>query len=77
MWSRVLMTTSLHAYFEEVVEMLCALEGCCPGHAHQLAEEKHAEVEYGYKHRLSPSVVAGSILGISGCCIPGYPLPNA
>lgn len=64
---------SLNDFRIEVIETLCELGGYCEADAHALAEEKETDIEYGYKYRLSPSIIAGSILGISDCCIPTHP----
>lgn len=66
------MKTSLYEFKEEVIEFLCEIEGCCEADAHLLANEKYTDIEYGHKYHLSPSIIAGSILGINDCCISGY-----
>lgn len=66
------MRNHLTEYREEVIEELCALGGYTEADAHKIAEEKHADIVYGHKYRLTPSIVAGSILGINDCCIPSY-----
>lgn len=60
---------SLNDYCIEVIEILCELGGYCEVDAKAIAEEKHSDIQYGHKYRLSPSIIAGSILGINNCCI--------
>ncbi|MGD9970138.1 MAG: hypothetical protein AB7S65_06745 [Sulfuricurvum sp.] len=62
------MKHSLQTYREEVIEMVCDLEGCSEECAARIVEEKSVDIEYGHKHRISPHIVAGSILGINDCC---------
>ncbi len=62
----------MNAIFEfknEVIETLCDLGGYSEADAQELAETKYSQIEYGHKYRLSPSIIAGSILGINDCCI--------
>lgn len=68
--------TTLHEFHSEVIEMLCELGGCSETDAQILAEEKQTDIAYGHKYRLSPSIVAGALLGINDCCIPTHPLKS-
>lgn len=61
---------SLHEFNEEVIEALCELGGLSEAEAQSLAASKYPEIEYAHKYRLSPSIIAGSLLGINDCCIP-------
>lgn len=60
---------SLNEFRNEVIEELCELGGYSEADAHTLAEEKYSDIQYGHKYRLSPTIIAGSILGINHCCI--------
>ncbi|MFZ3052234.1 MAG: hypothetical protein WA099_02415 [Sulfuricurvum sp.] len=53
-----------------MIEELYELEGCSVADAHALVEEKHSDIQYGHKYHLSPTIIAGSILGIKDCCVP-------
>lgn len=67
---------SLRDFRQEVIDTICEIEGCDEENAHLIAEEKHGDIEYGHKNRLSPRVIAGAILGINDCCIsPGSTVP--
>ncbi|ADR35237.1 hypothetical protein Sulku_2580 (plasmid) [Sulfuricurvum kujiense DSM 16994] len=61
---------ALHEFNEEVIEALCELGGLSEAEAQSFAASKRSEIEYAHKYRLSPSIIAGSILGINDCCIP-------
>ena len=65
--------STLNDFHTEVIETLCELGGYCENDAQALAEEKHSDIEYGHKYRLSPSIIAGSILGINDCCVSNQP----
>ena len=65
---------SLNDFHTEVIENLCELGGYCEADAHTLAEEKRCDIQYGHKYRLSPAIIAGSILGINDCCVPNQPI---
>lgn len=67
------MINSLNDFRTEVIETLCELGGYCEADAHTLVEEKLSDIEYGHKYRLSPAIIAGSILGINDCCVPNQP----
>lgn len=60
---------AIEEFREEVIETLCELGGCSEEYAQTIAEEKHTDIEYGHKYRLSPSIIAGAILGINDCCV--------
>ena len=64
---------TIEEFREEVIETLCVLAGCRDEEAQTLAEEKHSDIEYGHQYRLSPSIIAGSILGINDCCVSNQP----
>ena len=64
---------TIDEFREEVIETLCELGGYCEGDAQTIAEEKLSDIEYGHKYRLSPAIIAGSILGINDCCVPNQP----
>lgn len=67
---------SLSEFHQEVIEELCELGQYCQVDAQSLAEEKYSDIEYGHKYRLSPTIIAGSILGINDCCLSPYtPMP--
>ena len=61
--------SSLNDFRIEVIETLCELGGCSEEDAQTLSEEKHTDIEYGHKYRLSPAIIAGAILGINDCCV--------
>ncbi len=63
---------SLREFHQEVIEELCELGQYCQVDAQLLAEEKHTNIEYGYKYHLSPTIIAGAILGINDCCLSAY-----
>lgn len=65
---------TLNDFHAEVIEFLCELGGYSEDDACILASQKRSEIEYAHKYRLSPSIIAGSILGINDCCIPLQPL---
>ena len=67
------MMNSLNDFRTEVIETLCELGGYCEEDALILSEEKLSDIEYGHKYRLSPAIIAGSILGINDCCVPTRP----
>jgi len=64
---------SIDEFREEVIETLCELAGYSQEDAQTLAEEKRSDIEYAHKYRLSPSIIAGSILGINDCCVSNQP----
>ena len=64
---------AIEEFREEVIEILCELAGCSEEEAQAIAAEKHSDIEYGHKYRLSPSIIAGSILGINDCCVSNQP----
>ena len=64
---------AIEEFREEVIDTLCELGGCSEEEAQLLAEEKHSDIEYAHKHRLSPAIIAGSSLGINDCCFPNQP----
>ena len=64
---------AIEEFREEVIETLCELGGCSEEEAQTLAAEKHSDIEYGHQYRLSPSIIAGSILGINDCCVANQP----
>lgn len=61
---------SLHEFNEEVIEALCELGELSEPEAQSLAASKRSEIEYAHKYSISPSIIAGSLLGINDCCIP-------
>ncbi len=63
------MRNNLSEYFDEVIEAIVELGQYTEEVARAMATEKRGDVEYGCKYRISPSLVAGSILGINDCCI--------
>jgi len=63
------MRSSLSEYFDEVIEAIVELGQYTEDVALAMATEKRGDVEYGCKYRISPSLVAGSILGINDCCL--------
>ena len=65
--------STLNDFHTEVIETLCELGGYCEDDAKVLAQEKFSDIEYAHKYRLSPSIIAGSILGINDCCVPNQP----
>ena len=65
--------SSLNDFHTEVIEILCELGWYCEADAQALAQEKYSDIEYGHKYRLSPSIIAGSILGINDCCVASQP----
>lgn len=67
---------ALHDYNEEVIETLCELGRLSEAEAQSLATSKRSEIEYAHKYRLSPSIIAGSLLGINDCCIPSQSLKS-
>jgi hypothetical protein len=64
---------TIDEFREEVIETLCELAGYSEDDAQTIAEEKLSDIEYGHKYRLSPAIIAGSILGINDCCVPNQP----
>lgn len=70
------MMNSLNDFRTEVIETLCELAGCSEDDAQAIAEEKLSDIEYGHKYRLSPAIIAGSILGINDCCVPNQSQKN-
>lgn len=64
---------AIEEFREEVIDTLCELGGYSQEEARTLAEEKHSDIEYGHQYRLSPSIIAGSILGINDCCVSNHP----
>lgn len=61
-------------YIQEVLDVLCDLEGCTQEAADKIIQDKEEEIRYGYQYRLSPTIIAGSILGINDCCMTYAPL---
>lgn len=64
-----MMKHSLIEYYNEVIDENCGLDGCPHEEAKAIADAKFSDIEYGHKYRLSPSILAGSLLGINDCCI--------
>lgn len=62
----------LNEIHQEVIEELCELGQYCQDDEQSLAEVKYSDIEYGNKYRLSPTIIAGSILGINDCCLSPY-----
>lgn len=65
------MRNGLEEYGEEVIDEIAGLGHYSEVDARNIAKEKREDIEYGYKYRLSASIVAGAILGINDCCISG------
>ncbi len=66
--------TTFNEFRSEVIEVLCALEGCSDDQAQVLATNSSDDIAYGYKYHLSPEIVAGAILGINHCgCVSQRP----
>jgi len=61
---------TIDEFREEVIETLSELGGYSEEDAQTLAEEKHTDIEYGNRYRLSRAIIAGAILGINDCCVP-------
>jgi len=62
------MVFNLSEYFEEVIEAIIELTQMSYQEAEEMTQNKKGDVEHGYKYRLSPSIIAGAILGINDCC---------
>ncbi|MDD2367659.1 MAG: hypothetical protein PHQ90_00060 [Sulfuricurvum sp.] len=60
-------------YTQEVVDVLCDLEGSTQEEAEKIIEDKEEQIRYGYQYRLSSAIIAGSILGINDCCMTSTP----
>lgn len=56
-------------YTQEVIDAICDLEGCSQERAEDLILDKQEQLRHGHKYRLSPSIIAGSVLGIYDCCV--------
>ena len=63
------MKHSLSEYYNEVIDEICSLDGCTHEVAKAIADAKFSYIEYGHKYHLTPSVLAGALLGINDCCI--------
>ena len=63
------MNLSLNEYFDEIIDEICSLDGCHEQDAKAIADARFSDIEYGHKYRLTPTVLAGSLLGINDCCI--------
>lgn len=63
------MRNNVAEYFDEVVEAIGELGHYSEEDALKMATERRNDVEYGCRYRISPSIVAGSILGINDCCM--------
>jgi hypothetical protein len=61
-------------YTQEVIEAICDLEGYAHEVAVKIIQDKEEQIHYGHQYRLSPSIIAGSILGINDCCMTPAPL---
>jgi len=61
-------------YTQEVIDVLCDLEGYSQEAAEKIIQDKEEQIRYGYQYRLSPAIIAGSILGINDCCMTRPPL---
>lgn len=63
-------------YTQEVIDAICDLEGCTQERAEALIQDQHVQLRHGHQYRLSPPIIAGSILGINDCCITAYPIKS-
>jgi hypothetical protein len=61
-------------YTQEVIDVLCDLEGYSQEAAEKIIQDKEEQIRYGYQYRLSPAIIAGSILRINDCCMTRPPL---
>jgi len=62
------MALRMSEYCEEVIEAIMELSQKSHQEAEEMTQTKKSDVEHGYKYRLSPSIIAGAILGINDCC---------
>ncbi len=67
------MRNPLAEYREEVIEAIVELEHCSSKEAAKKADQHPESITHGARYRISPSLVAGSILGINDCCISNTP----
>ncbi|MDD5716817.1 MAG: hypothetical protein PHW64_03365 [Sulfuricurvum sp.] len=56
-------------YTQEVIDVLCDLEGYTHDAAVEMIQDKEEQIRYAHQYRLNPTIIAGSILGINDCCV--------
>lgn len=61
-------------YTQEVIDAICDLEGCSQERAEALMQDKQEQLRHGHQYRLSPSIIAASVLGINDCCVTAPPI---
>lgn len=65
------MGSAYRDFQEEVIDCIEEMGSYSRDEASRFASAKESDIRYGCQYRLSPMIVAGSILGINDCCIGG------